>query len=244
PGTKGVITTPEADILSLTRSSLQKGFQVCTHAIGDAANRMTLNAYEQALRDVPQAHDARLRIEHAQVLAPEDIPRFAKLGIIPSMQPTHCTSDKAWAEKRLGPERVKGAYAWQSLLKTGVHLPLSSDFPGETLNPFYGIYAAVTRQDPQANPSDGWYPEQKLSLDEALRGYTVEGAYAEFEEGNKGSIEPGKLADLTVISDDITKLAPKEILSIRVLKTIVGGKVVYDAPTKTFNTEEKRKQRN
>ena len=144
------------------------------------------------------------------------------------MQPTHCTSDKAWAEKRLGPERVKGAYAWRSLLKTGAHLPLSSDFPGETLNPFYGIYAAVTRQDPQGNPPGGWYTEQKLTLDEALRGYTVEGAYAEFEENNKGSIESGKLADLTVISDDITKIAPKEILSIRVLKTIVGGKVVYE----------------
>ena len=229
PGTKGVITTPEADILSLARSSLQKGFQVCTHAIGDAANRITLNAYEQALHDVPEAHDARLRIEHAQVLAPQDIPRFAKLGIIPSMQPTHCTSDKAWAEKRLGPERVKGAYAWRSLLKTGTHLPLSSDFPGESLNPVYGIYAAVTRQDPQGTPPGGWYPEQKLTLDEALRGYTVEAAYAEFEENNKGSIDPGKLADFTVISGDITKIVPTEILSIRVLKTIVGGKVVYES---------------
>jgi predicted amidohydrolase YtcJ len=228
PKTKGLITTPAAAVYDLTRSSLQKGFQVCTHAIGDAANRMVLDSYERALHDVPQSRDSRLRIEHAQVLAPEDIPRFAKLEVISSMQPTHCTSDKPWAEKRLGPERVKGAYAWRSLLETGVHLPLSSDFPGEILNPFYGMYAAVTRQDPQGNPPGGWYPEQRLSLDQALKGYTVEGAYAEFEENVKGSIEPNKLADLTVISDDITKISPKEILSIHVLKTFVGGKVVYE----------------
>lgn len=213
----------------MTRNSLQKGFQVCTHAIGDAANRMVLDSYERALQEVPQARDARLRVEHAQVLSPQDVPRFAKLGVIPSIQPTHCTSDKAWAEKRLGPERVKLAYAWGSLLETGVHLPLSSDFPGETLNPFYGIYAAITRQDPQGNPPGGWHPEQKLTLDEALRGYTVEGAYAEFEEKDKGSIEQGKLADFTVISEDITNLSPKGVLSIHVVKTIVGGKNVYEA---------------
>jgi predicted amidohydrolase YtcJ len=229
PQTKGVITTPESEVYQLTRSSLQRGFQVCTHAIGDAANRMVLDAYADALKSTPQAHDSRLRIEHAQVLAPEDIPRFAKLGVIPSMQPTHATSDMKWAEERLGPERIKGAYAWQSLLKTGVHLPLSSDFPGETLNPFHGIYAAITRQDPEGNPPGGWYPEQRLTLDEALRGYTTEAAFAEFEERDKGSIEKGKLADLTVISEDITRLAPNEILSIHVVKTFVGGKLVYES---------------
>jgi len=134
-----------------------------------------------------------------------------------------------WAEKRVGPERIKGAYAWRSLLATGVHLPLSSDFPGETLNPFYGIYAAITRQDPNGNPPGGWYPDQRLTLPEALRGYTVEAAYAEFEEKVKGSIEKGKLADFIVVSQDITKLAPKEILSLQVLKTFVGGKLVHDA---------------
>jgi predicted amidohydrolase YtcJ len=169
------------------------------------------------------------RIEHAQVLAPEDISRFTALGIIPSMQPTHATSDMKWAEARLGPERIKGAYAWRSLLKTGVHLPISSDFPGESLNPFYGMYAAITRQDPQGNPTGGWYPEQRLTLDEALRSYTLEGAYAEFEEKDKGSIEKDKLADLTVISQDITRLAPKEILAVHVLKTIIGGKIVYES---------------
>jgi predicted amidohydrolase YtcJ len=131
----------------------------------------------------------------------------------------------------LGSERIKGAYAWQSVLRTGAHLPLSSDFPGETLNPFYGIYAAVTRQDPQGNPPGGWYPEQRLTLDEAMRGYTVEAAYAEFEERSKGSIEPGKLADFVVISQDITELSPKDILNIQVLKTYIGGRLVYDSET-------------
>jgi len=231
PQLKGVITTPEAEVYQLTRRSLEKGFQVCTHAIGDAANRMTLDAYARALGEFPQARDPRLRIEHAQVLAPTDIPRFTKLGVIPSMQPTHATSDMTWAEQRVGPQRIKGAYAWRSLLATGVHLPLSSDFPGETLNPFYGIYAAVTRQDPSGNPAGGWYPEQRLTLNEALRGYTIEAAYAEFEEQAKGSIETGRLADFTVISRDINRLAAKEILSIHVLKTFIGGKLVYDADT-------------
>ncbi|PYT95670.1 MAG: hypothetical protein DMG36_01965 [Acidobacteria bacterium] len=180
---------------------------------------------------MPDAHDLRLRIEHAQVLSPQDIPRFAKLGVIASMQPTHCTSDMPWAEKRVGPQRISAAYAWRSVKDSGAHLPLSSDFPGETLNPFYGIYAAISRQDPQGNPPGGWHPEQKLTLEEALRGYTAEAAYAEFQEGNKGSIEKGKLADLTVISKDITKIPPPEILSIRVLKTFVGGKIVYDGDT-------------
>jgi predicted amidohydrolase YtcJ len=229
PQTRGVMTTSEAEVYELTRRSLEKGFQVCTHAIGDAANRSVLDAYSRALKDEPQARDPRLRIEHAQVLAPEDIPRFSKLGVIPSMQPVHCTSDMGWAEKRLGPERIKGAYAWRSLLKTGVHLPLSSDFPGETLNPFYGIYAALTRQDAAGNPPGGWYPEQRLTIEEALRGYTVEAAYAEFEEQVKGSIEKGKLADLTVISKDIRKVSPHEIPSLRVLKTFIGGKLVYAA---------------
>src|SRR5215467_2973428 len=231
PQTKGLMTTPEADVYSLTRRALEKGFQVCTHAIGDAANRSVLDAYEQAEKEVPAARDPRLRIEHAQVLAPEDIPRFAKLGVIASMQPTHCTSDMPWAEKRLGPERIKYAYAWRSVEDSGAHLPLSSDFPGETLNPFHGLYAAMTRADPQGNPPGGWHPEQKLTLEEALRGYTVEAAYAEFEEKDKGSIEKGKLADLTVIAQDVTKIPPAEILSIRVLKTFIGGSVAYDAAT-------------
>src|SRR5689334_19218313 len=233
------MTTPEPAVYDLTRRALRRGFQVCTHAIGDRANRAVLDAYEQAMREVPTARDPRLRIEHAQELAPQDIPRFAKLGIIASMQPTHCTSDKAWAEARLGPQRVKGAYAWQSVLKTGAHVPFSSDFPGETLNPFYGIYAAITRQDPNGNPPGGWHPEQRVSLQQALRGYTMEAAYAGFEEGVKGSIENGKLADLIVIDKDITKLPPREILSIQVLKTFVGGKLVFESKKNPASTSSK-----
>jgi hypothetical protein len=227
PQTKGLMVTSEAQLTDLTRRCLQKGFQVCTHAIGDAANHMVLDAYQKAQKDTGAA-GARLRIEHAQVVAPEDIPRFARLGIIASMQPAHCTSDMAWAGTRVGPERVKGAYAWRSILKTGAHLPLSSDFPGETLSPFAGWYAAITRQDAAGNPPGGWYPDQRLTLDEALRGYTREAAYAEFEEKDKGSIEIGKLADLTVISRDITKAAPKELLTTSVVKTYVGGTLVYE----------------
>jgi len=227
PKTKGLIATPEAEIYALTRRALEKGFQVATHAIGDAANHMVLDAYERALREVPAARDPRLRVEHAQVLAPQDIPRFAKLGVIASMQPPHATSDMPWAEKRLGPQRIKGAYAWRSVLRTGARLPLSSDFPGETLNPIEEIYAAITRQNASGNPPGGWYPEQKLTLAEALRGYTLEAAYAGFEENVMGSIAEGKLADLTVISKDLTKLSPRELLSIRVLETWIAGKQVF-----------------
>jgi predicted amidohydrolase YtcJ len=237
PDSKGVMTTSPEQILALTKASLQRGFQVCTHAIGDAANRHTLDAYEQAEREVPGTGDPRLRIEHAQLLARDDIARFARLRVIASMQPTHATSDMSWAEKRVGEDRIKGAYAWRSLLESGAHLPLSSDFPGETLNPLYGIYAAITRQDPKGNPPGGWHPEQRLTLDEALRGYTAEAAYAEFAEKMKGSIEPGKWADLTVISDDLTRIQPRQILSIHVLETMIAGKSPYrQAPGSAGNS--------
>ena len=226
PDSKGVVTTSEADIYRLTRRCLEAGFQVATHAIGDAANHFTLDAYERALRETG-ARDARLRIEHAQVLAPADIPRFAQLGVIASMQPAHCTSDMAWAEARVGPQRIRGAYAWRSVLKTGAHLPLSSDFPGETLDPFAGMYAAVTRQDAAGNPAGGWYPDQRLTIQEALRGYTVEAAYAGFEEKDKGTIEPGKLADLTIVSTDVAHASARALLTTQVLYTIVAGKLVY-----------------
>jgi predicted amidohydrolase YtcJ len=187
PDTKGSITTTEADVYDLTRRSLQRGFQVATHAIGDAANHQVLNAYQKALQDVSgstsgsaagssrsSVSDARLRIEHAQVLAEADIPRFVELGVIASMQPTHCTSDMG-----LGGETDRTRAHQTSItpgdqsLKTGAHVPISSDFPGETLNPFYGIYSAVTRQDPLGKPDGGWYPEQRMTLQEALRGYTL-----------------------------------------------------------------------
>jgi predicted amidohydrolase YtcJ len=229
PATRGLFTTSEDAVYDLTRRALAKGFQVATHAIGDAANRQVLDAYERALRGT-QPKDARLRVEHAQVVAPADLPRFAGLGVIASMQPTHCTSDMAWAEKRIGPTRIQGAYAWRTILRSGAHLPLSSDFPGETLDPFYGIYAAITRQTPEGTPDGGWRPEERLTLDEALRGYTLEAAYAEFEERDKGSLEAGKLADFLVLSADITKLLPREILALRAQRTYVSGKLVFQAP--------------
>ena len=228
PNTKGVVTTSGPDIYRLTLRCLRSGFQVATHAIGDAANRFTLDAYERALRET-SARDARLRIEHAQVLAPSDIPRFAQLGVIASMQPAHCTSDMPWAEARVGPKRILGAYAWRSVLKTGAHLPLSSDFPGETLDPFAGMYAALTRQDAAGKPDGGWYPDQRLTRQEALRGYTIEAAYAGFEENDKGVIEPGKLADFTVVSTDVLRAPAKDLLSTRVLYTIIGGEIAYRA---------------
>lgn len=230
-GNRGRLRVTEDSLYRLTVRALRAGFQVATHAIGDRANHIALDAYERALRDVPSARDPRLRIEHAQVLRRDDVPRFARLGVIASMQPTHATSDMPWAEERLGPTRVRFAYAWRSVLETGAHLPLSSDFPGETLNPFYGMYAAETRRTPQGEPPGGWFPEQRLTRREAMRGYTREAAYAGFEERSRARIAPGLLADFIVLSDDIRTISPERLLSVRVLQTYVGGRKLYDAAT-------------
>jgi len=227
PGVLGVTTTPQDEIERLTKRSLQAGMQVATHAIGDRSNRITLDAYEAAIRTVPDAKDHRLRIEHAQVVALEDILRFKELNIIASMQPPHATSDMPWAEDRVGPERIRGAYAWRSFLDAGVRVPLNSDFPGETLNPFYGMYAAETRQTPEGKPEGGWYPGQCLTRKEVLHAYTVESAYSGFEERMKGQIAPGMLADFIVISDDILTIPSKALLSLKVERTYVGGQLVY-----------------
>ena len=253
PGNRGLTVNSFEALRMVVSEALAHGFQVCTHAIGDRGNNIVLNAYEQALQQNPSgARDARLRIEHAQVLDPLDIPRFKKLGIIPSMQPTHCTSDMRWAEARLGPERVRGAYAWRSLLNDGNIIPGGSDFPVESPNPLLGFYAAITRQDQNGIPrnaedvvrsfqlsaegikdssafTDGWYAGQKMTREEALRAFTIWGAYAEFAEKEKGSIEKGKLADLVVLSKDIMTIPPMEILSTNVVAAIVGGKVAYSA---------------
>jgi predicted amidohydrolase YtcJ len=197
------------------------------HAIGDRANRLTLNAFETALHDVPDAGDHRLRVEHAQVVAGEDMPRFAAMNIIVSMQPPHATSDMPWAEARTGPERIRGAYAWRSIMDTGARVPLNSDFPGETLNPFWGMYAAETRQTPEGEPEGGWFPEQCLTREEVLRAYTVESAYAGYEEDIKGQIAPGMLADFIVLSDDILRIPSQELLSLQVLQTYVAGQLVH-----------------
>jgi predicted amidohydrolase YtcJ len=227
PDVLGVSTTSQQEIEQLTKRALQAGMQVATHAIGDRSNRITLNAYEAAIKAVPGTKDHRLRIEHAQVVALEEIPRFKELDIVTSMQPPHATSDMPWAEDRVGPERIKGAYAWRSFLDASVHIPLNSDFPGETLNPFYGMHAAETRQTPEGKPEGGWYPEQCLTREEVLYAYTVESAYAGFEEHIKGQIAPGMLADFIIISDNILTIPSEALLSLKVEQTYVGGQLVY-----------------
>jgi predicted amidohydrolase YtcJ len=193
------------------------GFQVCVHAIGDRANTLTLDAFETVLSEGPRPA-APLRVEHAQILIPADIPRFRRLGVVPSMQPTHCTSDMAWAVERLGPDRLAGAYAWRSLLRTGVVIAGGSDFPVEDPNPFHGLHAAVAR------PTQ---PEERMTREEAVRAFTTWAAYAARQEDELGSLEPGKRADLVVCSDDVFTCPESAIRDIRPVLTLVGGEVVY-----------------
>jgi len=223
PGNSGLmLARPEhlADVASRARA---KGFQVNTHAIGDRGVRNVIDAYTTA---GVSAGD-RYRVEHLQVIAPTDVPRLVARGIIASMQPTHATSDMPWAERRLGPERVKGAYAWRTVLNAGGRLALGSDFPVEDVSPFFGIYSAVTRQDHEGNPPGGWYPDQRLTLAEAIRGFTKDAAYAAFEESSRGTIEPGKLADLTIVDGDLFAMPASELYKANVRYTIVGGEIVY-----------------
>ena len=228
PGEKGLIVTPEDDVCRLTSRALKNGLQVAIHAIGDHANRLTLSAFQRALEENPEFKDHRIRLEHAQVVALEDIPKFAPLGVVLSMQPPHATSDMPWAETRVGPERIKGAYAWRSFLDSGVHMTLNSDFPGETLDPFFGMYAAMTRQTAEGEPEGGWYPEQCLLRDEVLRAYTVEAAYSGFEEKLKGRISPGMLADFIVLSGDILHIPIQDFLKVKVEQTYLGGELIYE----------------
>jgi hypothetical protein len=230
PGYTGLLTTTPEHALAVSRAALETGFQACIHAIGDRANHLVLDAYERALRARP-ASDHRFRIEHAQTVSPADIPRFAALGVIPSMQPTHATSDMPWAEARLGPERIKGSYAWRKFLDSGSIIPCGSDFPVESINPLLGFYAAVTREDLSGNPPGGWRPEECMTRVEALRGFTAWAAYAAFQDSILGSIEPGKFADMVVLSRDILTIAPGEIPATVPDYTIVGGKVRYERRT-------------
>jgi len=203
----------------------EHGWQMGTHAIGDAANRAVLDAYEKAIQRFPD-RDLRFRIEHAQVLAAEDVPRFGKLGILAAMQPTHATSDMPWAEARLGPERIGGAYAWRSVLDGGARIVGGSDFPVEEVSPLLGIYAAVTRQDRKGEPSGGWYPAQRLTLEEAVRVFSLEPAYASFVENSRGRLAAGYVADITVF--DRALRADATLLETRVDLTVVGGRVTYE----------------
>ncbi|MHC4134580.1 MAG: amidohydrolase [Planctomycetota bacterium] len=223
----GLNVMPVADLRRMTEAAARRGWQVCTHAIGDRANRETLDAYASALQKHPRA-DHRFRIEHAQCVSLRDIERFAEMDVIASMQPTHATSDMRWAEDRVGPERLAGCYAWRRLLQSGARLAFGSDFPVESENPLLGIYAAVTRQDHLGHPEDGWLPDQKLTRAEALRLFTLDAAYAGFQERDLGSLSPGKLADFVVFDRDILTVPPRELLQARVLRTVIGGETVHE----------------
>ena len=205
------------------------GFQVAIHAIGDKGNHLALNALAKA-REVNGTRDSRHRSEHAQVLSDGDIPRFAALGVIASMQPTHCITDKRFAEKRIGLVRCRGAYAWRRLLDAGAKIAFGTDYAVEPLDPLEGLYAAVTRKDRASEPGDGWFPDQRLTMEEAIELYTLGSAYAEFMEDRKGMIKAGYLGDLVIFDKDLLTIAPDRIMSARVDATIVGGKVVYQRP--------------
>ncbi len=229
PANTGLVRTPQSRVEEVAARALRAGFQVCTHAIGDRANRFVLDAYETALRGIPAA-DHRFRIEHAQVLAPEDIPRFARLGIIPSMQTTHQISDMGWAESRLGPARVRGAYAWRALLDTGVTIPNGTDAPVEAVDTRRTFHAAIARQNEANEPPGGWYPAQRMTREEALRSMTIWAAHANFAESSLGSIERGKHADFTVLDRDWMTAEPDAIMATRILATYSAGRSVYEAP--------------
>ena len=227
PGERGLLLMDEEAIAQEAGRALTFGFQVCAHAIGDRANRETLRAYRRLREPFPEISAARLRVEHAQVVHPADRGAFGDLGLIASIQPTHATTDMRWAAARLGPERLAGAYAWRSLRKAGAVLAGGSDAPIEALSPLAGVYAAVTRQDAAGNPPGGFRPEERLTVREALQLFTRGAAYAAFEERERGSLRPGALADLVVLSTDPFLAAPKELLEITVDHTILDGTVVY-----------------
>jgi len=233
PGQRGVSGQGYGFDQSLVADMMKAGFQVAIHAIGDAGNRETLDFIESVLKARPESRALRHRVEHAQVLHPDDVPRFARLGVIASMEPPHCVEDKAWAEARLGPVRVKGAYAWRTLRRAGARLAFNSDLTGSDHDIFYGLHSAITRRDKSLQPAGGWYPEQRMSPEEAVRGYTTWNAYAAGWENESGVIAPGRWADLTVVDVDplvVGASDPGKLLGGSIVATIVGGKVAYASP--------------
>lgn len=228
PNNSGLLVTDPKHIEEVAERALVGGFQVATHAIGDRGNRVVLDAYEQALRAHPTV-DHRFRVEHAQILNHDDIPRFAELDVIPSMQAVHQTSDMYWAGTRLGVSRLYGAYAWRSLMDTGMPVPNGSDFPVERVNPLFSFHSAVSRQNDDNLPTGGWYPEQRMTREEALKSMTIWPAFAGFQEHILGSLTPGKLADFVILDQDIMRVPAELILDTRVMATYVGGKAVYEA---------------
>jgi hypothetical protein len=232
PGNRGLLVTPPDTLAARALRAARAGYQVCVHAIGDRGNAVALDALAGALawaRAAEPGHPPRPRIEHAQVLRVEDMARFVSLGVIASMQPTHCTSDMPWAPARLGPERVRGAYAWRDLAARGVPLALGSDFPVESHDPRLGLYAAVTRRTPGGEPPAGWAPEQRLTLVEALEGMTRGAAYAAFQESELGRIAVGNLADLTIFGEALSDAPPERLLTARLAATVIGGRVEHAA---------------
>ena len=231
PGHRGISGDGYGFNQALNAAAMKAGFQVAIHAIGDAGNREALDILEGVFEKHPSTRDNRHRIEHAQVMSPDDIPRLGQLGIIASMEPPHAMEDKTWAESRLGPERILGAYAWRSLRETGADITFNSDNPGSDHSIFYGLHSAVTRQDKNQQPEGGWYPEQRLGVDESVRAYTLWSAYASFREDDTGIIEVGRWADLTVMDIDPFVLADEnasDILNGQILMTIVSGEVVVE----------------
>jgi predicted amidohydrolase YtcJ len=224
--TSGIPIYPEDQLYELIKAIDKAGLQIAAHAIGDKANTWILNAFEQAFQENGK-RDARHRIEHAQVVLPGDIKRYKELGIIASIQPSHCIDDMRWAEKRIG-DRVKHSYLFNSFVKEDVKIAFGTDWTVEPLDPMLGLYAAVTREFPEGGPDGGWFPDEKISLEKAIEFYTLGSAYAEFQEDVKGSIKVGKLADLVVLSKNLFKIPVKEILNTKVDLTIFGGKIIYD----------------
>jgi len=235
PETRGLQFHSDAELLSLADTAAVHGFQVATHAIGDAANAQIISTYEQLAKKY--GRDRRWRIEHLQIADPADIPRLAPAGIIASMQPTHQTSDRPMAEKRLGPNRLAGAYAWQSVLKSGAKLAFGTDFPVESPNPFPGLAAAVSRQDMQGQPPGGWLPSERLTFAQALSAYTRGAAYAGFAEDRIGALEPGEYADFIIVDRDPTAVDAQSLGRTEVLETWVAGKKVWERAPKASPTE-------
>jgi predicted amidohydrolase YtcJ len=226
PGNSGLSLVDPKLLESVTTEAFRHGWQVCTHAIGDKGNARTLDAYAAARRALPQVADPRPRVEHAQAIRKEDLARFKSLGVIASMQPSHAVDDMRWADARLGPGRSDGAYSWRWFLEEGVPLAFGSDAPVAVIDPFYGIYCAVTRQDRAGKPEGGWHPSQRLTVEEALRAFTAGSAYAQYGEARLGTLRVGMRADLTVVDRDPFKAAPRDLLGTKVVLTVVEGESV------------------
>jgi len=227
--TSGLMTIEPEKLRAMAIERDKAGFQLAFHAIGDRANRVALDVFE-AVAKANGPRDRRDRIEHAQVVAPEDFARFGQLRVIASMQPSHQTTDMRWAEQRIGPERIKGAYAWATLQKSGARLAFGTDYDVEPISPFRGLYACVTRELPDGGPKLGWEAQEKISLGDCIRAYTTGAAYAQFEEGRKGELKAGEYADFLILSNDLTKIPASQYTKTKLQRTVVGGRIVYTAP--------------